>query len=788
MLQNNKLEIYPTSRAIREQISNLLSQNTFLPKYITIGDFEKKALLVPARTFIDEDTKVLLMQEASNFSNFTELNIDREFFSFLKNSKYLFSFFEELAVELVDISELKQFDTYANYDEHLEILQTLREKYITLLDQKNYVDKMTLPSLYKLNEKYIRSFAQITLHLEGYLSRFELKLFEEIAEIVPFHIHLHTNQFNQKMIDTFAQYGFSLQKDHAYILDFTSKEILESKKAAVPQTNYIVDAKESATEQIAFIKKKLYDFIQKGYAPEEIIIILPKAASADLLDLFDHENNFNFAMGFSFTKTEIYKKLDALYLFLMENNHENYYRLENLKIPEELLQTLQKEWNSRQTPQNVTTLLTQIIPQPSKADEAYQHFYAQLQLFAKLLPAISHYPLHKIFHLFLNRLSQLSIDDTRGGKVTVLEILETRGISKEAVIVIDFNEGVLPATSKKDLFLSSSIREACKLPTPKDRENLQKYYYSRIFDQAKDVAICYLLDEQNQPSRFLQELDLHDKHHEHGDLKEILFPPRIAKPHFQKADLIQAYDFSQTPLSSSGLKTFLDCKRKYYFQYIQKLKEFEIPKEEDDERIVGILLHEVLKTLYTKQAHYLSEEDLLVDMQRELYLRSEKNASLRFVIDKWLEILKPFISHEVKRFQEGFRVYQTEKKFDTRYNDLHLTGTIDRIDQKENAFFILDYKSGKIPQSSPKKLEKESNFQLQFYYLLTQNLGDIQEAYYYGLKDAKLQNDTLFDEKLELLYTHLDTLGQTKEFNFVMTEDLSKCTYCPYSKICNRIK
>jgi len=136
MLQNNKLEIYPTSRAIREQISNLLSQNTFLPKYITIGDFEKKALLVPARTFIDEDTKVLIMQEASDFSNFTELNIDREFFSFLKNSKYLFSFFEELAVELVDISKLKQFDTYANYDEHLEILQTLREKYITLLDQK----------------------------------------------------------------------------------------------------------------------------------------------------------------------------------------------------------------------------------------------------------------------------------------------------------------------------------------------------------------------------------------------------------------------------------------------------------------------------------------------------------------------------------------------------------------------------------------------------------------------------------------------------------------------------
>jgi len=85
MQPDNRLEIYATSRAIREELTRMLSQNTILPKMTTIGEFEKKALLVPGRTFIDEDTRILLMQEASDFSNFRSLNIDREFFSFLKN-------------------------------------------------------------------------------------------------------------------------------------------------------------------------------------------------------------------------------------------------------------------------------------------------------------------------------------------------------------------------------------------------------------------------------------------------------------------------------------------------------------------------------------------------------------------------------------------------------------------------------------------------------------------------------------------------------------------------------
>ncbi len=788
MLLDNTLEIYPSSRAIRERISRSLHDNILLPKLITIGEFEKKALIIPGRTFPDEDTRILLMQEASDFANFKALQIDREFFTFLKNSKYLFAFFEELAVEMVHISTLAQHDTYADYDEHLRILEQLRENYTALLEKHGYVDKITLPEHYRLNKRYIDSFSRIDLFLEGYLNRFEWQLFRQIAQIVPVHLHIHTNAFNRKMTDLFVQYGLKLEENRSYIIDLATMSIVHETVTLKNETHYDIQAQKSTLEEIAFVKKKIFDYIEQGYDPEEIAVILPKPANAELLDLFDEENNFNFAMGFPFTQTTIYRYLESLYLYFHEKSYENLYRLLAQGFDKSRIDTLISDWNGRFSPETIFDKLDTLIPENESSQEALQHYKSQLQLFKKLLPTLKHYPFHKIFHLFLNRLAKLRIDDTRGGKVTVMEILETRGIQKACVIVIDFNEGVLPAPSKKDLFLSTAIRSAAGMPTPKDRENLQKYYYFRLFQNAKEVAVSFVLDEQNQPSRFLDELALTYDNGDSIDLGPILFPVRTTLPHYRQTDLVLEYDFTKQPLSVSALKTFLECKRKYYFQYIRKLEDFEIPKEEDDERVVGTHLHEALKSVYDKYDHYNDEEALLLDLQRELYLRSEQNLSLRFVIDKWLEMLKPFIAYEVSRFGERYRVFATEKRFETTFGALHLIGTIDRIDRRDDYYFIIDYKSGKIPESNPKKLENESNFQLQFYHLLAHTVGEIKEAFYYDLKNAALVNEPLFDEKLALLYTHLETLEQTKTFNFTMTEEQQKCKWCPYAKICDRIQ
>ena len=95
------LEIFATSRAVRSFYNTFIDTNTLLPKAMSIAELEQKVILVPNRTLVDEDKRVLLMQEASRFAKIELLHIDNEFFTFLKNSTYLFRFFEELAPEMV---------------------------------------------------------------------------------------------------------------------------------------------------------------------------------------------------------------------------------------------------------------------------------------------------------------------------------------------------------------------------------------------------------------------------------------------------------------------------------------------------------------------------------------------------------------------------------------------------------------------------------------------------------------------------------------------------------------
>ncbi|EAK2797672.1 hypothetical protein FC656_08870, partial [Campylobacter jejuni] len=96
---------------------------------------------------------LLLMQEACLKSKDLEkkLGISVEFFAFLKNNEYLFSFFKELSLEKKSIEDLKNNDYYATYNEHLEILDEVYKNYLALLEKNSFYDDLSLPKNYTLN-------------------------------------------------------------------------------------------------------------------------------------------------------------------------------------------------------------------------------------------------------------------------------------------------------------------------------------------------------------------------------------------------------------------------------------------------------------------------------------------------------------------------------------------------------------------------------------------------------------------------------------------------------------
>ena len=86
---------------------------------------------------------------------------------------------------------------------------------------------------------------------------------------------------------------------------------------------------------------------------------------------------------------------------------------------------------------------------------------------------------------FLLNIARISIDDVGGGKISVMGILESRGMKFDGVIIVDFNDSFIPARSTNEMFLNSKVRQKAGLISYLERENLQRFYYESLINNAK---------------------------------------------------------------------------------------------------------------------------------------------------------------------------------------------------------------------------------------------------------------------------------------------------------------
>lgn len=315
-MQNlDKLYIFTNSRKIRE--FNAKFQNELVPKAMTIAQFEQKAVLVPGRFEADEAYALVLMQRAcASVREASErLRIPSEFFAFLKNNDYLFSFFKELAISKKSVADLKFSDIYADYEEHLGILEAVLARYKELLAAENLYDGIVLPEIYELNSGFVKEFREIYLEVDGFLSEFEWELFGEIAKLTTLKIIFQTSKFNKKLISKLAEISgieaseFGLYGE--FELNLSTREL---KKTGVVRKNPLVLKRSFSARslQAAYAMAKASEFVAEGIKPENIAVILPDESFAEILRLHDRGKMFNFAMGESFTRTRFFQILKCL--------------------------------------------------------------------------------------------------------------------------------------------------------------------------------------------------------------------------------------------------------------------------------------------------------------------------------------------------------------------------------------------------------------------------------------------------------------------------------------------
>lgn len=200
--------------------------------------------------------------------------------------------------------------------------------------------------------------------------------------------------------------------------------------------------------------------------------------------------------------------------------------------------------------------------------------------------------------------------------------------------------------------------------------------------------------------------------------------------------------------SPNMLKTFKNCPEKYRLKYIEKIT---VPQKTS--------VYEKGKKIHALANYYLKGYD--VSKLEKTLTENEKKA--------W-EYLK-----NNEYFQKKY-VY-SEYTLSCKINENWTGGRIDAVVKDDEYYYILDYKTGSIPENP------EYDFQTIVYMLcLSKKFGKNIKFVYIDLQNNKNRIiDFTREEEYKILINKIcDEINKTN-FNFSYSK---KCDFCEYSKIC----
>ncbi len=754
--------VFSTSRLIRDYIAS--RESALLPKLYTMEEFIKRCIVVPKRAFVDDAGRVVYLYRAVKDLDIGALGFDKEFLSFLKNSTFLFRFFEEMFAEQVDIEALRSADTYADFEDHLSLLQRIHEKYAQELEKEGLVDKITM-SDFRLNDNFLNRFSRIEIHVDGYLSRFETSLLDQIDR--PLFVHFAATPFNRKLIERTGMAG-QPESGMSYTIDWHTKKVVSKEPLGTFDAKQIEVASFSERiDQAAFVLKSVERFVEDGADPEKIAVIVPDESFAEYLKLFDDMNNFNYAMGTPFTQSRYYRTLADLYDALTDRSES----AKEKAAASGLTEKFRKVADFASFIDFIEDL--ELTPKEHEAIDESKF------LFKRFAPLLEKESTLNILHSWLQRLQNLSLDNVGGGKITVMGVLESRGKSFDGTVIVDFNEDTVPKVGEKDLFLNSSIRRHADMPTRTDKENLQKNYYYLLMLRSERAAVCCVKNEETLPSRFLKELKLGEP-----ALSDALYRPIIA-PHSDAPILYEEEIEAPNPfmenrrLTPTKLKDFLTCPRRFYYKYILGIRAL----EREEEQNMGSLIHAALEAAAKSKVQIASKEEYFSFVIDLLYKNSPKAMQRLEISVEWEERLKRFCELDFENLS-SMRQPIIEDWCEVGFESFTLSAKIDRVDISKETVRAIDYKTSK---SVDKTVKDENDFQLLFYRLWAESVypGKRLETLYWDLYNGvEIAVDT--SERRERLKKLLNELAVMQKIRFEKTDDESACRYCDYKTACGR--
>lgn len=422
----------------------------------------------------------------------------------------------------------------------------------------------------------------------------------------------------------------------------------------------------------------------------------------------------------------------------------------------------------------------------------------------------------------------------------VMGFLETRLLDFEHVYVLGANEGILPNTQQQLSFIPFNLRKGFGLPTHEERDLIISYHFYRLLQRAKQVHLFYNQAQQEsgssgEASRFIHQLRHFFQGHAQLKVEErqVVVPAPYHPPEGicieQHADIQQRlrrrYEVGAgggQAFSPTGLTSYIACPLRFYFRYVQGLKESDQVEVSMEANTFGTVMHETMEHLYKSHEGSLVEREQVEILKTQLpraMQRAFKEANLgwegelqgkNYLLKRVIEQLcKQILDHDAAGEPFELLHLEEEKAFAQQLTvngqTFRVNGTIDRVDYlpEQDMVRILDYKTGRVKfGDKPVSVEdcfvnpdlKEA-FQGYLYAWLYQRAHPERRVQvgFYTVRKLKggihflNQGLPITEEQLQAFEHQLgELIHRILNEDFGQVEDEAVCRVCAYKDICHR--
>jgi len=469
------------------------------------------------------------------------------------------------------------------------------------------------------------------------------------------------------------------------------------------------------------------------------------------------------------------------------------------------------------------------------AVENLERILKQLALFSKS----NDYGLSQkiLIRIFKEKVMQIKLPsgNSQPNAIPLMGMLETRCLDFDTVFLLSVNEGILPAPARNHSYIPYDQRKEFGLPTNDEQEHLFAYQFYRLLQRAANIYLFYDSETGsggNEKSRYLRQIEYYLPkanphiliHRSSYSVPLLNQPARAISLPKDKAFFDAFLAKNEKGISPSYVSAYFICALRFHFRYVMQLPEREEIVEDLEAKHFGTLFHRLMElsyedlkgTLVTKEMVNALKIKLAYNMERALKdLHKTEAADILQKNSLLVETVKVLAEKTMELDMEHspFTLIDMEKEVagDIALDmegapNLHLKGTIDRIDEKDGQVRIVDYKTGTVKNmdfhfgDAEEMLNKENKeaFQALYYGYLyqKQNPGTTVQPVILPLKEVVkgygIVNKNIgtpgtadyaaYGDKLKsIILAILDP-----EMPITQTEDHNICASCSYRNFCMR--